>query len=157
MSDAISSILKHPDFKKGEVWWQEEFSSGETILNEGESSQDVYLILQGAARVTVKVDIEDERHIKSGLGEYSTGDTFGELNLFDVSVRSASVIANTDTVVARIDGKVLSEFLDKNPALGYKVLKEYFMHHADLLRSSNDRVSKLFSWGLKKHDIKRHL
>jgi CRP-like cAMP-binding protein len=149
MSEALYSILKHPRFPRDKVWWEEFFDPDDLILKEGESSRDLYLIVSGTVRVNMQVEVDDVRTMQSGLVELTGGDTFGELNLYGQSERTASVVALSATEVIRIDGKALSTFMDAHPELGYPVLKHYFLLHAELLRSLNIKVSGLYAAELR--------
>jgi CRP/FNR family transcriptional regulator, cyclic AMP receptor protein len=72
----------------------EEFSSGKTLLKQNTVDEDVYLILEGE----VSVEVDGKRIATSAAGV-----PIGEMALLDpYGARSASVIAITDTVVARI-------------------------------------------------------
>ncbi len=149
MSDALHRILKHPQFPLNEVWWEERFAPDDILLKEGETSRDLYLIVSGTVRVNMHVEVDDARILQSGLIELTRGDTFGELNLYGQSERTASVVALSSTEVIRIDGKALSAFMDAHPELGYPVLKHYFLLHAELLRSLNIKVSGLYAAELR--------
>jgi CRP/FNR family cyclic AMP-dependent transcriptional regulator len=150
MSEALQSILRHPQFPQDKVWWEEFFDPDDTILKEGEASRDLYLIVSGTVRVNMQVQVDDSRVMQSGLVELTRGDTFGELNLYGQSERTASVVALSDIEVIRIDGRALSSFMDAHPQLGYPVLKHYFLLHAELLRSLNIKVSGLYAAKLRK-------
>jgi len=150
MSEALYAILRHPEFPRGKVWSEEFFNPEDVILREGEASRDLYLIVGGTVRVNRQVEVDDTRSMQSGLIELTHGDTFGELNLYGQAERSASVVALSDTEVIRIDGKALSAFMDAHPALGYAVLKHYFLLHAELLRSLNIKVGGLYAAQLRR-------
>jgi CRP/FNR family transcriptional regulator, cyclic AMP receptor protein len=108
-------------------------------------------------RVTARVDIEGECRIRAGLVDLESGAVFGELNLFEAGVRSASVLAIEDCSLLRIDGEELSHFLEQNTDLGYRLLQHFFQVLNERLRKADQRIEGLFAWGLKAHDIERHL
>lgn len=157
MASELERLLNHPEFKEGEAWTRITCRAGDELLHEGEDSHDVFLVLQGAARASKQITLQDERSIRSGLDDIEAGGVFGEMNLFDLEPRSASVLALSDLEVARIDGNALARFLDANPAVGYPVLKELFMALTRRLRMSDTRAVRLFAWGLKKHGIDSEL
>ena len=71
-----------------------EFPSGKTLLKQNTVDEDVYLILEGE----VSIEVNGKRVATS-----SAGFPIGEMALLDpYGARSASVVAITDTVVARI-------------------------------------------------------
>ena len=93
MSTILKKFLQADEFKQPHVCENVNYKSGDLIMMEGEESLDVYYIEQGHVRINKRVVLHDGRQIQSGFCELGPGDTFGELNLFDGSPRSASVIA----------------------------------------------------------------
>ena len=152
MSDALKFILDHPEFPRGKCWEEVEFAPDAIILKEGETSCDVYLITSGVVRINMGVDVSPNQHLESGLMEMTHGDTFGELNLFCKSDRAASVVALSQTNAIRIDGVRLTAFMDRYPELGYPVLKNFFVKHADMLRTAKERLSSLYADKLRHND-----
>jgi CRP/FNR family transcriptional regulator, cyclic AMP receptor protein len=72
----------------------EEFASGQTLLKQHATDQDVYLIIEGE----VSIEVNGKRIATSGPGA-----PIGEMALLDpYGARSASVVAITDVVVAHI-------------------------------------------------------
>ena len=152
MSEALKYILDHTEFPRGKCWEEVEFAPDAVILKEGEASCDLYLILSGVVRINMGVDIRPGQHLESGLMEMTHGDTFGELNLYCVSDRAASVVALSQTKVIRIDGARLTSFMDHYPELGYPVLRDFFIKHADMLRTAKERLSALYAEKLRHDD-----
>lgn len=145
MSDTLHTILKHPEFTRGKCWEKTTFEPGEIILHEGDDSRDLYLIISGVVRVNMSVDVSPEKRLESGLMEMTHGDTFGELNLFGIADRIASVVAMSTTKLIRIDGAALTAFMDRYPEFGYPVLKEYLIKHAEMLRIARERIGSLYA------------
>ena len=152
MLAGIQTILDHPDFPRRTAWWREDFGAGQAIVEEGDITRDLYLIESGVVRVSKDVKVTEDRHVQSGLLELSAGEIFGELNLFGMTTRSASVVALTKGVMIHIDGNALSEFMDRHIELGYALLKEFFIRHATALGLSNDRYSDLYARQLRQDD-----
>ena len=145
MSDALHTILEHPEFTHGDCWEETIFEPGETILQEGDTSRDLYLITSGVVRVNMSVDVAPEQHLESGLMELTHGDTFGELNLFGIAERIASVVAMSTVKLIRIDGAALTEFMGSYPELGYPVLKDYLVKHTNMLCTAKERIGSLYA------------
>ncbi|UCC55865.1 MAG: cyclic nucleotide-binding domain-containing protein [Gammaproteobacteria bacterium] len=145
MSNALHTILEHPEFTRGKCWEETTFEPGETILHEGDTSRDLYLIVSGVVRVNMTVDVSPEKHLESGLMEMTHGDTFGELNLFGIADRVATVVSMSTTKLIRMDGAALTAFMDRYPELGYPVLKDYLVKHADMLRIAKERIGSLYA------------
>lgn len=149
MSQALQTILDHPEFPRGKCWEKVLFEANETILKEGDASRDLYLIINGVVRVNMSVDVGPGQHLESGISEMTHGETFGELNLFGIADRVASVVALSTTKLIRINGTALTTFMDKYPELGYPVLKDYLIKNADMLRTAKERISELYADKLK--------
>ncbi|MFV1972248.1 MAG: cyclic nucleotide-binding domain-containing protein [Thiohalobacterales bacterium] len=145
MSEALQTILDHKEFARGRCWKEVLFEANETILREGDSSRDLYLIIKGVVRVNMAVDVAPGQHLESGLMEMTHGETFGELNLFGLADRIASVVALSTTRLICINGAALTAFMDKYPEFGYPVLKDYLIKHADMLRTAKARISELYA------------
>ncbi len=157
MNEAFNRLLQHPDFPEGSAWQCRRFAAGETILEEGDNSGDLYLMKEGSARVIGSVGLDEQRKIRPGIFELGTGSLFGEISLFDQEPRSASVVAATDCQVIAIDRRSLLEFMEIHPEIGYHLLKEIMTSLVTRLRTANKRLAYLFAWGLKAHNINEHL
>ena len=152
MSTALQAILEHPDFQPSHGWRREDFSSGQSIVDENDLSRDLFLIERGLVRINMNIEVTEGRHMQSGLLEMSSGDVFGELSLFGEVNRSASVIALTEGVLIRLDGNLLVAFMDQHIELGYTLLKEFFIRHSAALSNSNERFSALYARHLRADD-----
>lgn len=153
MSSILKKFLQADVFQQQHVCQQVSYQSGDRILMEGEESLDVYYIEAGHVRINKRVVLHDGRHIQSGFCELGPGDTFGELNLFDGSPRSASVMACDDVNLTRINRKVLLDYMDAHPEEAYHLFKHWLQRLASNLRQSNNRSSHLFAWGLNQYGI----
>jgi len=149
MSAALQAILDHQEFPRGKCWEEVSFEADEAILHEGDSSNDLYLIVSGVVRINMLVDVTADKQFESGLMELTHGETFGELNLYGEMDRAASVVALAKTTVIRIDSQALTAFMDRYPELGYPVLKDFFSKHVGMLRNAKERLSSLYAERLR--------
>ena len=157
MSSILKEFLQADVFKQEHACTRVKYKSGERIMLEGEQSLDVFYIEQGHVRINKRVVLHDGRQIQSGFCDLGPGDTFGELNLFDGSPRSASVIACDDVELIRINRDILLEYLDLHPEESYHLFKYWLQRLASNIRESNDRSSHLFAWGLNQYGIDKDL
>jgi len=153
----IERILKDPTLLELGIAEQQTFDAGHPIVLEGSDGRGLYLLVKGAARVTERVRLEDQRHIQPGLCDLQAGDVFGELSLFEIAPRSASVIALDSCELLMFDAERLVAYFDEHPEQGYPVLKELFSVLSNRLRQADKRLGSLFAWGLKAHGIDQHL
>lgn len=153
----LKNVIEMPEFQDPKACKIMNYHAGETILHEGEESLDVYYILSGKVQIQKRIVLYDGRHLQSSVTELGENETFGELNLFDGAPRSASVVAANDVKLARINRDVLIKYLDQHPAEAYLLFRGWLQRLARDLRSSNDRSSSLFAWGLHQHGVDKGL
>ena len=157
MSSLLFGLLDDPKFSEGVYWYRNNVDANQIILHEGEQGREIYLILSGVVRIIGNVDLDENRRIKPGLSELSTGDSFGELSAFDNGNRSATVLAVSEVELAVMDGVALLRFLDEHPEIAYPIAKELIATFVSRLRQANQRIFSLFAWGLKSQGIDGHL
>ena len=153
MSSILKKFIEEPEFTSTHAAMTVEYKPEARIMLEGEESLDVYYILEGHVRINKRIVLHDGRHMQSGFCDLGEGDTFGELNLFDGSPRSATVVAIDQVKLIKINRDVLLKYLDAHPEEAYHLFKEWLETLAVNLRTSNDRTSNLFSWGLNQYGI----
>jgi len=87
---------------------KEEYSIGEVVVEEGEISNFVYIILNGNADVSVKDRFGD----KVKLAELGKGTVFGEMGCFLENVRTATVSASSESLtVLKLKNEIFQEAL----------------------------------------------
>jgi len=91
---------------------------GETIVDYLDSSNDVFFIARGEARVSI-YSVEGKVITFSDLGP---GDSFGEVAAIDGGPRSASIESRTSCVVASMPAAIFKEMLKSEPAVALAVL-----------------------------------
>jgi len=157
MKDIIKKIIAAPHFPKDFAWKRRNFHKNEIIVEEGDDGGSLFFIEQGKLRVSGTIELEEKKHIQAGIWELEEEDIFGEIALYTSQSRTASVKAITDGCLIEINGKELSVYLDDHPDLGYLFFKDLFEILIARLNRANHRVNDLFAWGLKVHDIEKHL
>jgi CRP-like cAMP-binding protein len=86
---------------------------GTVLAREGSLAYECFVILEGAAQVTMK---------GNPIATMEAGDIVGEMSLIDQKRRSASVTAQTPMTLLVIQSQSFSTLLDDVPALQRKVL-----------------------------------
>ena len=95
------------------------FPRGAIMVNEGDETDSLYLVLSGRARVFV-ADAEG-REVQ--LNQLGPGEYFGEVTL-DGGPRSASVMALAECRCAVVKRADLTAFLEQHPEFGLHVMKK---------------------------------
>ena len=113
---------------------QVDFKAGETIFNEHDRGDSLYVVETGAVRIWV-VD-EDVKEVT--LAELKAGDFFGELAVLDRGERSSSATAIVDTHLHRLSSDDFQKFLMEHPDVSIDVICEI----AARMRQTNLLVSQ---------------
>jgi CRP/FNR family transcriptional regulator len=90
------------------------YGKHQTIFREGDPGQTFYLILSGSVAI-VRIAADGRETILSILKER---DFFGEMSIFDTSVRAASVRTLTEVEVGAIEREDFLALIDRSPRIG---------------------------------------
>lgn len=86
------------------------FGRGEPVIEEGSEGSSMFILLRGAARVSLK-----REGVPVQLGALREGDCFGEMSLLTGERRSATVRADGDCEVLEIAQPVMGKILHDSP------------------------------------------
>jgi CRP/FNR family transcriptional regulator, cyclic AMP receptor protein len=111
---------------------------GTRIFTEGTPGDKVYIILEGAVRISRQVSGMEET-----LAVLKIGDYFGEMALIDDFPRSADALAHERCRLFVITKDHLADLLFVDRDLAYDLLWTFVRTLAARLRETNDRMSFL--------------
>jgi CRP/FNR family cyclic AMP-dependent transcriptional regulator len=117
-----------------------EFAPTEAVFSHGDPGDGLYLILEGAVRISRRV---------SGIGEEALavlkpGQYFGEMSIVDDdSPRSADAIAHEETRLLKLPKDDLRDLMFVDRELAYELLWRFVRTLSGRLRESNDRLLML--------------
>ena len=100
--------------------------AGQAILSEGESSRDLFIIVEGRVQLG---------KLGRSMRELGPNQFFGETAILQRSARTASVTASEDSVMLRLDE---GPFLDLIQRRGETMLGLITEYNARLLKYTND-------------------
>ena len=116
--------------------------AGITILNQGDDSKSLYLILDGTLLITQLA--VDGKIVSLELSKKSQ--CFGEIAIIDGSPRSASVISLTDVKLGILPEKFVNEILMSDKVF----LKSLLLRFAGIVRSANTQIFSLITANARK-------
>ena len=119
-----------------------QYGEGETIIQEGNHQDHLHLLISGRAKVM-------QKHVAPAVTAWlEAGESFGEVNLFDLeeSGASASVIAAENLAVWRIDREGLNSFIAQGPDGSLRLMIGLSTLLSKRLRAMNDLVKEMSVW-----------
>lgn len=123
---------------------QVSLSSGNTLFDQGDESDGLYLVMSGILRIFLTGD--DTREATINLLE--DGEIIGEISLLDGLPRSAGVAALTDASLIFIPREPFLELLDESKKLATQVI----LTLCERLRAANAQVDQAIF-----HDLRHRL
>ncbi len=112
-----------------------QFEPGDLIFKEGEKGDLMYVLLEGAVELKMRVE-RGETVLKM---VDTPNDFFGEMAILDERPRSASAVAMKPTKALAVDRPTFESMILANGKFALKIIKVL----AARIRSSNDQVSDL--------------
>ncbi len=104
------------------------FPAGATIFKEGSVGDFMYVVMEGAIRLSLRNEF---------LAEVSAGGIVGEMALLDSDDRSATATAITDCLLAPIDLHSFKMLIQHTPDFALHVMNVL----ADRLRLANEKIA----------------
>lgn len=96
------------------------YPKNSVIINEGDTTDSLYIILNGK----VKVFLSDENGREIIINSHGPGEYFGELALIDDAERSASVITLEKSTFSVISKNDFKQVLSGHPEIAISVIKD---------------------------------
>jgi CRP-like cAMP-binding protein len=129
-----------------EIAQREEFRPGDTIMRYGETSQDLWILLEGKCEVSKPrpelPHAEEHGLVLAVLEPYSI---FGEMSFFHKAPHSANVRAKTPVQLLRITRTAYDDLIRDGAWGAYKLALNAVASMAQRLRHMDDWVAQLTS------------
>ncbi len=131
---ALALRLRERTLKKGEV-----------LFREGDKGNEMFLIREG----TIVISKPVLGRVEQVLARMGRGEFFGEMSLFDQSPRSATIQAETDTLLLYLDRESLHQFIEISPRAAAAFFFQMVQVFVARLRESGNLVAEVTRWGLE--------
>ncbi len=117
------------------------YTAGQQVVGYKDLSRDVYFIVSGAVRVKI-FSLEGKEISYRDIG---SGEIFGELAAIDEGMRSADVVALTDSQIAAMSPKTFWDILRDHPNVTAGLLR----HLTQMIRMYSDRIFEFTALAVK--------
>lgn len=114
------------------LFGEKTYKPGETVFYEKDKGETMYVIKSGSIKIA--------KHEGSEMKEiitYTQGDFFGEIALFEYALRTASAIAQEDTVLLEVTRIDFNRFFSQKPHIVAKLLYQMMIEMSRRLRRKN--------------------
>lgn len=119
-----------------EIVRENHYKPGDIIVQEGESDDEIFFIVEGTADV-IKSDDSENFASEHTIASLSSGDSIGDISLIDKQPRSATVKATSPLHVFSFRASALHD-LDKTPAsIENMIMINFATRMSQYLRSTN--------------------
>ncbi len=113
-----------------------DLSDGDVLIEEGIEQNALFLIIMGTFHVQTETT---GRAVL--LGSLKSGDSVGEVNIFDTGKASASVVSKSISQVWKIDRNQLEQYLEAHPKAAAQLLVSIATQLSKRLRKTNEKVA----------------
>jgi hypothetical protein len=117
----------------------------EILFHEGEEGQEMFFVRRGSVVISKEV----VGRVEKVLTVMEPGDFFGEMSLFGLSRRSATVRAQTAARVLALDRSTLEELIHASPSAGLAFFSAMVHEFSGRLGRTDDLVTEVTRWGLE--------
>ena len=131
---ALAASLRERLLKKGQV-----------LFREGDGGEEMFIVRRGS--IVISKAVKDR--VEQVLARIGPGDFFGEMALFDRSPRSATVQADTESILLVLDRDALDTLTVNSPRAAAAFFHALVQVFIERLRASGDLVAEVTRWGLE--------
>jgi CRP-like cAMP-binding protein len=110
------------------------YAPGEHIFKEGDHGEEMFIIHAGSVRITKSTDEGEKTLVTLGAGDF-----FGEMAVIDKGPRSASAVANEETICIVLNEELFEQQMQRNAKIVKKILKNMSAR----LRAMNEQLQNL--------------
>ena len=121
----------------------EDYTAGKTIFSEGDSHAVIWIIIDGRCTVTKQTRDGGQRD----LAVLERMRTFGEMSFFHPAPHSATVSAETDVTVARLDRARFHSLVDFGSQAALKIAYNTIGVLSERLRAMDEYVGQIIKSG----------
>ena len=118
-----------------------EFSSGETIMTEGERGGAMYLLRSGAVEI-----LRESKGKQHRLRTVYEGALLGELTFLTGEAVTATIVASKDSVAYKMSRSGYSKLMQANQELVYAVFAYILAYTASTIRQMNEDHAEILDY-----------
>ena len=122
------------------------YGPGAHLIDEGAKGHRLYIITSGEVTVSMHGDSGTDGEVP--LAELRAGESFGEMELIDTQMRSATVIAKTGTETLELTNMGLFRIYERDPDSFRMLMMNLARDLSRRLRAADRRLAELVKTGV---------
>ncbi|UCG00095.1 MAG: GGDEF domain-containing protein [Spirochaetaceae bacterium] len=126
-----------------EVLHPRELKKGEILFKEGDPGGELFVVDSGALGIAVTLD--DGKNLE--IAEFTRGDFFGEMSIFEEESRSATCYAKSRSRLMAMNEREFFQLVESNPASAGKVMTRMLAVTRRRLEDTGGFLSDMVQWG----------
>ena len=126
-----------------EAMFYSEFEAGQALVYEGESGNELFIIVEGTISVSVKSEGKEIELVRLGAGDF-----FGEMAMLEQEHRSATCKAVESTSCLVLKSQDFSSLIIDQPKIASTVLYNMLKITGGRLSKTDGLLSQIIRWGL---------
>jgi len=111
--------------------------AGHEVFREGDEGDEMMVILEGCVRISITTRLPEGVTAPSTINMLYSGQSFGEMVLLGSATRSATVTCVDPCLFLVIRERDFAALCERNPRIGYRVMRNIASDLAYKLRASN--------------------
>ena len=128
-----------------EIFQKVTVASGEYVFKENDGGDSLYIVEKGV--VSLKKQIVNDYEKTMFVAQQ--GSVFGEFSFIDCRERSASALAENDSVLLGLKWDDFENFVKENPLIGTKLYNNLVATIVKRLRQTNEILREAILWGIE--------
>ena len=125
------------------------YAKDEQIIKDGEISQNLYAVVSGTVRVSVREESGKDVYICST----GAGQVFGEAGMFMKVKRTADVFSSDESIILKVSRENMINFFNKHPEGAIKFLMVIIYSLLKKLKESNRELAYERMTDIKQEDV----
>jgi diguanylate cyclase (GGDEF)-like protein len=120
-----------------------QISSGNVLFHQGDEGRELYIVKSGKVAICIKLPNGDE-HI---LVQFSPGNFFGDMSIFENAPRSATCRIISDSTLFSLLDKYFFDLMKDNPKIAIKIMYKMLNVITQRLQNTGGFLTDMVRWG----------
>jgi len=117
--------------------------NGETLFREGDEGNELFVVHSGRVAISIALPDSTQRVLR----EFSAGEFFGEMSIFENEPRSATCTAREASTLYALHERDFFELIEASPTTAIKIMYQMSQITTQRLRNTSEFLSDLVRWG----------